>query len=225
MHREKEASIMQKNDSLYASLTDKKIVPVLKVADPNNSEQLADALTTGGLSVAEVTFRTDCAAEVIERMKNSRPGMYVGAGTVLTTAQVDDAKAAGADFIVSPGFDADVVLHCQKVGIAVVPGCVTPTEIQAAISLGISIVKFFPASAFGGAATIKALSAPFSGISFIPTGGIDLSNMKEYLSLPCVLAIGGSFMATEKLISAHAWDEIAARTRSAMSAACGIHNV
>lgn len=216
---------MQSNNSLYASLTDKKIIPVLKVTDPNNSEHLADALITGGLFVAEVTFRTDCAAEVIERMKNSRPGMYVGAGTVLTTAQVDDAVAAGADFIVSPGIDADIVHHCQKKGVAVVPGCVTPSEITLAISLGLSIVKFFPASAFGGASTIKALSAPFSGITFVPTGGIDLSNMREYLSLPCVLAIGGSFMATEKLISSHAWDEIAARTRQAMSIACGIHSV
>ena len=216
---------MKTNDSLYASLTDKKIVPVIKITDPGNSEHLADALITGGLSVAEVTFRTDCAAEAISRMNSSRPGMYVGAGTVLTTAQVDDAVAAGADFIVSPGLDAEVVRHCQKVGVPVVPGCVTPTEITEAISLGLSIVKFFPASAFGGAATIKALSAPFSGIRFIPTGGIDTRNMREYLSLPCVLAVGGSFMATEKLISAHAWDEIAAITRNAMSIACGIHSI
>lgn len=216
---------MQSNDSLYASLTDKKIIPVVKITDPDNSEHLADALITGGLSVAEVTFRTDCAAEVISRMKNSRPGMYVGAGTVLTTSQVDDALSAGADFIVSPGLDADVVRRCQKAGVPVVPGCVTPTEITEAISLGLSTVKFFPASAYGGSATIKALSAPFPGIKFIPTGGVDLSNMRDYLSLSCVLAVGGSFMATEKLISSHAWDEIAALTRNAMAAASGIHNV
>ncbi len=216
---------MKSNDSLYSTLIDKKLVPVIKITDPNSSENLADALITGGLSVAEVTFRTDCAAEAISRMKNSRPGMFVGAGTVLTTSQVDEAVAAGADFIVSPGFDADVVRHCQKVGVAVVPGCVTPSEIMAAISLGLSTVKFFPAAAFGGAATIKALSAPFPGISFIPTGGIDMRNLREYTSLPCVLAVGGSFMATEKLISAKAWDEIAARTRSALAAVCSIASV
>lgn len=216
---------MKSNDSLYSALTEKKIIPVIKITDPDNSEQLADALITGGLSVAEVTFRTDCAAEVIMRMKNSRPGMYVGAGTVLATAQVDAAVNAGADFIVAPGFDADIVRHCQKVGIPIVPGCVTPSEITAAISLGLSIVKFFPASSFGGAATIKALSAPFSGISFIPTGGIDTQNIREYTALPCVLAVGGSFMATEKLISSHAWDEIAARTRAAVAAACGAVNI
>ena len=209
---------MKTNDSMYSALTDKKLVPVIKISDPDSSEQLADALITGGLSVAEVTFRTDCAAEVIARMKNSRPGMFVGAGTVLSAAQVDDAVAAGADFIVSPGFDAEIVARCQKVGVPVVPGCVTPSEIMAALSLGLSIVKFFPAAAFGGAATIRALSAPFPGVSFIPTGGIDMSNLREYTSLPCVLAVGGSFMATEKLIASKAWGEIAARTRAALAA-------
>ncbi len=216
---------MNTNNSLYSLLIDKKLIPVIKITNPDISEHLADALITGGLSVAEVTFRTDCAAEAISRMKNSRPGMFVGAGTVLSVSQVDEAVAAGADFIVSPGFDADVVRHCQKVGIPVVPGCVTPSEITAAISLGLSIVKFFPASAFGGAATIKALSAPFSGISFIPTGGIDMHNLREYTTLPYVLAVGGSFMATEKLISAQAWDEIAARTRTALAAVCCTANV
>ncbi len=209
---------MKTNDSMYSALIDKKLVPVIKISDPDSSEQLADALITGGLSVAEVTFRTDCAAEVISRMKNSRPGMFVGAGTVLSASQVDEAVAAGADFIVSPGFDADVVRRCQQVGVPVAPGCVTPSEIMAALSLGITTVKFFPASAFGGAATIKALSAPFADVSFIPTGGIDMHNLREYTSLPCVLAVGGSFMATEKLIASKVWGEIAARTRSALSA-------
>ena len=191
---------MKTNDSMYSALIDKKLVPVIKISDPNSSEQLADALITGGLSVAEVTFRTDCAAEVISRMKNSRPGMFVGAGTVLSPSQVDDAVAAGADFIVSPGFDAEIVTRCQKVGVPVVPGCVTPSEIMAALSLGVSTVKFFPAAAFGGAATMH--------------------NLREYTSLPCVLAVGGSFMASEKLIASKAWGEIAARTRAALAAVC-----
>ncbi len=216
---------MQSNNSLYSALIDKKLIPVIKITDPDLSEPLADALITGGLSVAEVTFRTDCAAEAISRMKSSRPGMYVGAGTVLSTSQVDEAVAAGADFIVSPGFDPAVVSRAQERGLPVVPGCVTPSEISAAIALGITTVKFFPAEAFGGAKTIKALSAPFSGVSFIPTGGIDNSNIREYTALPCVLAVGGSYMATEKLISSRAWGEIAARTRAAVSAANGRMNV
>ncbi len=212
--------MVKTNDSLYSALVDKKLVPVIKISDPDSSEQLADALITGGLSVAEVTFRTGCAAEVISRMKNSRPGMFVGAGTVLTVAQAEAAVSAGADFIVSPGLDADVVRYCQKAAVPVVPGCVTPTEITAALALGLSTVKFFPASSFGGAAAVKALSAPFPDVAFIPTGGIDMRNLRDYTSLGCVLAVGGSFMATEKLIADKAWDEIAARTRSALAAIC-----
>ena len=212
---------MSTKDLMISALVEKKLVPVIKITDPDNSEHLADALITGGLSVAEITFRTDCAPEVISRMKHSRPGMYVGAGTVLTKEQVDAAVDAGADFIVAPGFDPEIVLHCQKRNVPVVPGCVTPTEITAAINLGLQTLKFFPASVYGGAAAIKALSAPFPGVRFIPTGGIDVHNMREYTSLPCVLAVGGSFMATESLISSHAWDEIAARTRTAVAAALG----
>ncbi len=216
---------MKTNDYLYSALIDKKLVPVIKITDADLSESLADALITGGLSVAEVTFRTDCAAEVISRMKSSRPGMFVGAGTVLTVAQVDEAADAGADFIVSPGFDPAVVTRAQERGLPAVPGCVTPSEITAALSLGVTTVKFFPAEAFGGAKTIKALSAPFADVSFIPTGGIDTHNIREYTVLPCVLAVGGSFMATEKLITSRAWDEIAARTRAAVAAANGHMNV
>ena len=210
---------MTRNDSLYSTLIDKKLVPVIKIADADDSEALADALVTGGLSVAEVTFRTACAAEAIGRMKNSRPGMFVGAGTVLRAAQVDEAVHAGADFIVSPGFDRGVVERCIELGVPVVPGCITPTEIGYAVSYGLQTVKFFPASQFGGPATLKALSAPFQGISFIPTGGIDMSNLRSYTSLQCVLAVGGSFMASEKLIAQKAWGEIAARTRAAITEA------
>ena len=210
---------MTRNDSLYSTLIDKRLIPVIKITDADNSEALADALVTGGLSVAEVTFRTSCASEVIARMKHSRPGMFVGAGTVLSVSQVDDAVHAGADFIVAPGFDRAVVERSLELGVPVVPGCVTPSEISAALSMGLSTVKFFPASSFGGAATIKALSAPFPGLNFIPTGGIDMHNLREYTSMECVLAVGGSFMATEKLIEAQAWDEIAARTRAAITEA------
>ena len=210
---------MTRNDSLYATLLDKRLIPVIKISDADDAEALADALVTGGLSVAEVTFRTSCAGEVITRMKDSRPGMFVGAGTVLSSVQVDEAVNAGADFIVSPGFDRGVVEHCIELNVPVVPGCVTPSEIMAAISLGLSTVRFFPASVYGGTSALKALSAPFPGISFIPTGGIDMQNLRQYTSMACVLAVGGSFMASEKLIAARAWDEIAARTRAAITEA------
>ncbi|MDD6324520.1 MAG: bifunctional 4-hydroxy-2-oxoglutarate aldolase/2-dehydro-3-deoxy-phosphogluconate aldolase, partial [Lachnospiraceae bacterium] len=153
------------------------IMPVVVLEDAKDAKPLADALIGGGLSCAEVTFRTAAAEEVIRIMCREHPDMLVGAGTVLTVAQVERAVAAGAKFIVSPGFDAEIVDYCLEKGIAVYPGCITPTEIAQAVKRGLKVVNFFPATQFGGVATMKALAAPYTGIKFMPTGGIHLENL------------------------------------------------
>lgn len=184
------------------------VVPVIKIEDACDASPLAESLTAGGIPAAEVTFRTSCAAEAIEAMTGEFPDMTVGAGTVLTVAQADEAMAAGAKFIVSPGFDPTVVRYCISRGVPVLPGCVTPTEIIAAMNLGLDTVKFFPASDFGGVRTIKALSAPFGHMKFVPTGGVSEENLADYLSLSCVLFVGGSYIATGAMIKSHDWDGI-----------------
>jgi len=170
------------------------VVPVVVMEDADRSEALAEALCSGGLPCAEVTFRTGAAAETISRMKAARPDMLVGAGTVLSALQVDDAKSAGAEFIVSPGFDPDVVSHCMDIGIPVIPGTMTPSEMQMAVKYGLETVKFFPAEPAGGIKMIKALASPFSMLRFMPTGGINYENASAYLNLECVIACGGSWM-------------------------------
>jgi 2-dehydro-3-deoxyphosphogluconate aldolase/(4S)-4-hydroxy-2-oxoglutarate aldolase len=194
------------------------IVPVVVLADPAAAEPLAQALVHGGLKCAEVTFRTDAAADVIKAMA-AIPGMMVGAGTVLSRAQVDQAVDAGARFVVSPGFSAAVVSHCQARGVPVFPGVATATEIQMALDAGVDTVKFFPAEQLGGAAMVKALSAPFRGVRFIPTGGVTTANLRDYLALPSVVAVGGTWMVAPDLLAAGQWDEVTARTRSALEKA------
>lgn len=185
------------------------VVPVIKLNHPErDAAALAKALCEGGVPVAEVTFRAEGADRAIRLMKEARPDMIVGAGTVLTVEQVDRAVDAGAEFIVSPGFDPELVAYCLKKGVAVYPGCTTPTDYQAALKFGLEVLKFFPAEQSGGLAKIKAMSAPFPMFRVMPTGGISLKNLKEYLSCPAVAACGGSYMVTADLIDNQRWDEI-----------------
>ena len=178
------------------------IVPVVKIEDASKAEGLAGALCRGGLPVAEVTFRTDAAEEAIGRMCRAYPEMLVGAGTVLTPDQADRAMAAGARFIVSPGLNPAVVAHCKEKGYPVVPGICTPGEIETALSFGLEVVKFFPAEAAGGLPMIKAMSAPYGKLKFMPTGGIGPKNLAEYLKNEKVLACGGSWMVPGDLLAA-----------------------
>lgn len=185
------------------------IVPVIKLNHPErDAVALAQTLCEGGLPVAEVTFRAEGAGRAIRLMTRAYPEMLVGAGTVLTTGQVDEALDAGAKFIVTPGLDIDIVRYCQKKGIAVFPGCTTATDYHAAYRLGLKVLKFFPAEQSGGLKKIKAMSAPFAMFRIMPTGGISLKNLKEYLSCPVICACGGSYMATEELIDNQKWSEI-----------------
>ena len=185
------------------------VVPVIKLTNPERDAQpLADALCEGGLPVAEITFRAAGADTAIRLMKEAHPEMLVGAGTVLTTEHVDKALAAGAEFIVTPGFDGELVQYCQEKGIAIFPGCTTPTDYHAAYKFGLEVLKFFPAEQSGGLAKIKAMNAPFPMFKVMPTGGISLKNLNEYLSAPVICACGGSYMVTADLIENQKWDEI-----------------
>jgi 2-dehydro-3-deoxyphosphogluconate aldolase/(4S)-4-hydroxy-2-oxoglutarate aldolase len=198
-----------------------RIVPVVVVSDAERADDLADALIEGGLPVAEVTFRTPSAADVMRRMAR-HDGLLVGAGTVVDATQVDVAADCGAAFIVSPGLSAAVVRRATERGLLVLPGAVTPTEIIAALDLGLSIVKFFPAHLYGGAAAIKALSAPFGGVQFVPTGGVSADNLGDYLSLPCVPGIGGTWMVNPQLVEAGEFDTIRDLCAAAVAAASAV---
>jgi len=182
-------------------VTENRIVPVVVINQATRAESLGEALVAGGIPVAEVTFRTDAAPEAIRRM-SANADLLVGAGTVLTVDQVDQAMDAGAQFIVSPGFSAAVVQRAQHHGLPVFAGAVTPTEIMAALDLGLTTLKFFPANLYGGPAALKALGAPFPQVRFIPTGGISVDNLAAYLSLPNVAAVGGSWMVPVDVIDA-----------------------
>lgn len=185
------------------------VVPVIKLNNPErDAANLAKALCEGGVPVAEVTFRAAGADIAIRLMREACPEMLVGAGTVLTTEQVDKALAAGAQFIVTPGFDPELVAYCQEKGLPIYPGCTTPTDYHAALKFGLKVLKFFPAEQSGGLAKIKAMSAPFPMFKVMPTGGISLKNLKEYLSCPVICACGGSYMVTADLIDNNKWEEI-----------------
>jgi 2-dehydro-3-deoxyphosphogluconate aldolase/(4S)-4-hydroxy-2-oxoglutarate aldolase len=198
-----------------------RIVPVIVLHDAKDAEPLGRALIAGGLPVAEVTFRTAAAVESIRAM-SAIEGLIVGAGTVLTPAQVEQAVEAGASFIVSPGLRRDVVFAAQAAGIPVLPGAVTPSEIMAAQELGLDTVKFFPANVYGGAAAIKALSAPFGSMRFVPTGGVSESNLFDYLSLGCVPAVGGSWMVPVDAIREGAFAHVSELCVAAVAAAKAI---
>lgn len=184
------------------------VVPVVVLEDAKDAAPLAKALVEGGLPCAEVTFRTDAAEESIKIMTSEYPDMFVGAGTVLTIEQVDRAVAAGAKFIVSPGFDPEIVDYCLSKEIPVFPGCITPSEVAQAVKRGLKVVKFFPAEQFGGVATIKAMAAPYVGLKFMPTGGVSAKNLESYLSCDKIVACGGSWMVKGDLVKAGEFDKI-----------------
>lgn len=184
------------------------IVPVIALDKAEDAVPLAKALVAGGITVAEVTFRTSAAEESIARIAKEVPEMLVGAGTVLTIEQAEKAVAAGAQFIVSPGSDVDVIRKAKELGVVMLPGVVTPTEIIIGLKEGLEIFKFFPAGNYGGLKTIKALAGPFGQITFIPTGGIGTANMTEYLEFNKIEAVGGSWMCPKELVNAGAWEEI-----------------
>jgi len=196
-------------------LADHRLVPVVVIDDAGDADALAGALVGGGLPIAEVTLRTPAASEAI-RVIAARGDVLVGAGTVLTPEQVDDAAAAGASFVVSPGTSRRVIERCLDHGILALPGAVTATEVQAALELGVTTVKFFPAASSGGPAAVTALSAPFAGVGFVPTGGIGPSNLAEYLSLPAVRAVGGSWMVPRDLVRARDVDAVRRLTAHAI---------
>lgn len=192
------------------------VVPVVVLEEAKDALPLAKALVEGGLPCAEVTFRTEAAEESIRLMSEKYPEMLVGAGTVLTTKQVDRAAAAGAKFIVSPGFDPEIVDYCLEKKIPVFPGCITPSEVAQAVKRGLEVVKFFPAEQAGGVAMIKAMAAPYTTVKFMPTGGISAKNLEEYLSVPKIVACGGSWMVKGDLIDSGQFDKIEEMTREAV---------
>ena len=192
------------------------IVPVVVINDAKDAEPLAKALCEGGLPCAEVTFRTAAAEESIRIMAEKFPNMLIGAGTVITTEQVDRAVAAGAKFIVSPGINPKIVKYCQEKGVLITPGCITPSEVEVAIECGLSTVKFFPAEPAGGLEMIKAMAAPYVNMTFMPTGGINAKNVKEYLAFNKIVACGGSWMVKGDLVKAGNFDKIVELTKEAV---------
>lgn len=184
------------------------VVPVVVIDDVCNAVPTAEAMLRGGIDVMEITLRTAAGLDAIRAVAQTTPDMLVGAGTVTTLEQCKKAVEAGAQFIVSPGFDPGMVQWCIEHSIAVTPGCVTPTQIMAAVSLGVNVIKFFPANVYGGLDAMKALSGPFGGVRFIPTGGIDANNLAEYLLAPFVFAVGGSWLCSKKDISEGKFDQI-----------------
>ena len=185
------------------------VVPVIKLNHPErDAAPLAKALCAGDVPVAEVTFRAEGADRAIRIMKETCPGMIVGAGTVTRTEQIDAVIAAGGEFIVTPGFDAELVAYAQEKIIPIFPGCTTATDYHAALKFGLELIKFFPAELSGGLKKIKALAAPFPMFRVMPTGGISLKNLAEYISSPVIAACGGSYMVTADLIDNNKWAEI-----------------
>ncbi|SCH38399.1 Putative KHG/KDPG aldolase [uncultured Clostridium sp.] len=196
---------------------DLKLVPLVVLDDATDAVPMAKALVEGGIPVAEVTFRTDAAADVIRAMAEQVPEILVGAGTVHTVAQAQTAVEAGAKFIVTPGFQPDVVRWCVEHQVDIIPGTAVPSDIEQAISFGLSVCKFFPAEAYGGVKTLKALKGPYADIRFMPTGGVSLDNMNDYLALSNVAAVGGSFMTPSAAVKAKDWAKVTEACRTALT--------
>ena len=192
------------------------VIPVVVINKTEDAKPLAKALCEGGLKCAEVTFRTDAAQEAIRIMSQEYPDMMVGAGTVLTVDQVDRAVSAGAKFIVSPGFDPEIVDYCIDKDIPVVPGCMTPSEVAQGVKRGLEVLKFFPAQQAGGVAMIKAMAAPYTSVMFMPTGGINADNIEQYLSFKKIAACGGSWMVKADLIDSGNFEKITELTKEAV---------
>ena len=198
------------------------IVPVIKVEDAADAVPLCKALSDGGLPVAEITFRSDAAEEAIRRVHAELPDVILGAGTVLTKDQVDRAVNAGATYIVSPGLNPEIVRYCQEKNVPIVPGCANPSDIEVALSMGLKTVKFFPAEPLGGLKLIKAIAAPYGGVTFLPTGGINEQNLNEYLAFPKIVACGGSWMVPGDAVAQKDWKRIEDITRSAVNKMLGL---
>ena len=184
------------------------IIPVVVLENVEDAVPLAKALLKGGINVAEITFRTNAAIDSIKEISTNVPKMLVGAGTILNSKQAIDAINAGAKFIVSPGFDKNVVEASKENNVTVIPGTVTPSEVMQAINSDLSVVKFFPAGNYGGLKTIKSLSAPFGNLLFMPTGSVNINNLREYLEFDKIISVGGSWICDKKLIEEKNWDEI-----------------
>ena len=209
-------------DKMISELYSIGLIPVIKIENPDDAVPLAKALIDGGLPAAEITFRTKCAAEAIKNITDAYPEMLVGAGTVLTTEQVDAAIAAGSKFIVAPGLNPKVVSYCLSKGVPMLPGCSNPSDVEAALELGLSTVKFFPAEAAGGLPMLKAMSAPYGNLTFMPTGGINADNLLDYLKFNKIIACGGSFLVKDELVKEKKWDEITALTKNAVKKMLGL---
>lgn len=205
-------------EQLFQALKEHGVVPVIAIESADSALALADALSEGGLPVVEITFRTAAAGEVIQRIAEQRPAMILGAGTVLSLENLRAAKASGARFGVAPGTNPDVLAEASRLGLPFIPGVVTPSEVERALALGAKIQKFFPSEASGGVAMIKALAAPYAhtGVKFVPTGGVSLANLEDYLKNEAVLCVGGTWIASKELIAAKKWDEIRDNCRKAM---------
>lgn len=200
--------------SIVDKITEIGIVPLVVLENAEDAVPLGRALCGGGIAVMEITLRTDAGLDCIERVAKELPEVVLGAGTVHTKQQAQAAVARGAQFIVTPGFNEEITAWCIENKVEIVPGVATPSDVEKAMAFGIKTCKFFPAEAYGGVKTLKALAGPFAGISFMPTGGVTQQNMAEYLSLPNVAAVGGSFVCPDALVEAKKWDEIAALCRS-----------
>ncbi len=207
---------------LFKSLSYAGLVPVVKIENAQDAVPLCRALADGGLPVAEVNFLTDAAEQAIKAVRTALPGVMLGAGSVLTCEQADRAVKAGASYIVSPGLNPVLVKHCQSIGVHVLPGCASPSEIESALELGIDTVKFFPAEALGGIKLIKAMSAPYGQVRFVPTGGINETNLIDYLAFDRVLAAGGSWMAPSDVVREKNWTRVTELTRRAVSRMLGL---
>ncbi|MFQ1858645.1 bifunctional 4-hydroxy-2-oxoglutarate aldolase/2-dehydro-3-deoxy-phosphogluconate aldolase [Aeromonas veronii] len=203
--------------SITEQLQALKVIPVIAIEQAEDIIPLGAALANNGLPVAEITFRSAATVEAIRLLRQSQPEMLIGAGTVLNREQVIAAKEAGATFIVSPGFNPNTVKACQELDIPIIPGVNNPSTIEAALEMGLTTLKFFPAEASGGSAMIKALLAPYTQITLMPTGGISTHNINEYLAIPRVIACGGSWMVDKKLIAEKQWEEIGRLTREAVA--------
>jgi 2-dehydro-3-deoxyphosphogluconate aldolase / (4S)-4-hydroxy-2-oxoglutarate aldolase len=206
---------------VLAIVENSRVLPIVAIRDAKDAMPLADALKAGGLPLVEVTFRTKAAEEAIGII-SSRGDMLVGAGTIVTVEQAGKALDAGAKFMVSPGLDVEIVKFCLDKGVPITPGICTPTEIMAAMKLGLSILKFFPAEAYGGLKTLKAISAPLASVKFIPTGGVNTKNLAEYLAFPKVLACGGTWLATSEMIEQGKFEEISRLCKEAVAIAMSV---
>jgi 2-dehydro-3-deoxyphosphogluconate aldolase/(4S)-4-hydroxy-2-oxoglutarate aldolase len=203
--------------ALAGRLAQLRVVPVVSIEDAADAAGLGEALRAGGLPIVEVTFRTAAAADAIARIRAACPDVLVGAGTVLDAATVGQAVEAGAEFIVSPGFGPAVVARAAERGVAMLPGVATPTEIEMALAAGLRLVKFFPAEAAGGVRYIRAVSAPYREVRFVPTGGVTAANLAEYLAVPAVVACGGTWIAPADAIREHRWEAITAAAAEAVA--------